>query len=80
MSLAERRLPLSAPVLETDLVVASGRAQRFWLLIRLAGRAGQLRGRDEIAMIHTREYGWCWTVADQADQPSLQLTCCRRCD
>jgi hypothetical protein len=35
---------------------------------------------NEIAMIHTREYSRFWTVADQADQPSLQPTLCRRCD
>jgi hypothetical protein len=30
-------------------------------------------GRD-IVMLGTSEYGVAWTVADQADQPSLPLT------
>ena len=40
----------------------------------------QMNRRDRIAGIRAFEYSRLWTVADQADQPLLQLTCCRRCD
>jgi hypothetical protein len=36
--------------------------------------AGRPARRPELVPISTREYACCWTVADQADQPSLQLT------